>query len=262
MRWRVRYRKPDKSQTDKRGFRTKREAEIFLASVTVAKAVGEYLDPALARVTVEQLSGRWLAGKKSLKPSAYAQLPIAWERHVKPRWGSREVGGIVPSEVQEWVTGLTVGGDGKAGYSATVALRALGVLAGILDTAVTDRRIPRNPARGLKNLPRKPKRKTGRVYLSHDQVHTLATASARSEVVLVLAYTGLRWGEAAGLRVRHVNLLRRRLHVEENAVHVAGVVHVGAPKTSEARSVPYPRFLTPALERMCAGKGPDEATAG
>ena len=32
-RYRVRYRRPDNKQTDKRGFRTKREAENFLASV-------------------------------------------------------------------------------------------------------------------------------------------------------------------------------------------------------------------------------------
>ena len=54
-RYRVRYRKPDKSQTDKRGFRTKKEAELFLASVTVSKATGDYIDPALARVTVADL---------------------------------------------------------------------------------------------------------------------------------------------------------------------------------------------------------------
>jgi len=39
-RYRVRYRKPDHSQTDKRGFTTKREAELFLASVEVAKSTG------------------------------------------------------------------------------------------------------------------------------------------------------------------------------------------------------------------------------
>jgi hypothetical protein len=39
-RYRVRYRKPDHMQTDKRGFRTKREAEDFLASVEVSKLRG------------------------------------------------------------------------------------------------------------------------------------------------------------------------------------------------------------------------------
>lgn len=36
-RYRVRYRKPDRRQTDKRGFKTKRDAEDFLASVEVSK---------------------------------------------------------------------------------------------------------------------------------------------------------------------------------------------------------------------------------
>lgn len=262
-RYRVRYRKPDKSQTDKRGFRTKKEAELFLASVTVSKARGEYLDPSHARATIAELYPTWLAGKASLKPSAYAQLPIAWRLHVEPRWGAREVGGILPSEVKAWAIDLTQDKpDGTRGRSATVALRALGVLAGILDTAVDDRRISRNPARGLKNLPRKPKRKAGRVYLTHDQVHRLAAESARPELVLTLSYTGLRWGEAAALRVRNVNLLRHRLHVEENAVQVDGVIHVGTPKTWQLRSVPFPKFLAPLLERCARGKGPDDLLFG
>ena len=43
-RYRVRYRTPDRRQTDKRGFRTKREAELFAATVEVSKAKGEYAD--------------------------------------------------------------------------------------------------------------------------------------------------------------------------------------------------------------------------
>ena len=37
-RYRVRYRTPDRRQTDKRGFKTKREAEPFAAEVEVSKA--------------------------------------------------------------------------------------------------------------------------------------------------------------------------------------------------------------------------------
>ncbi len=257
-RYRVRYRKPDKTQTDKRGFKTKKEAELFLASVTVAKAVGDYIDPALARITVAQLSTRWLEGKKppALKPSAYEPLEISWRLHVEPQWGDREIASIVPSEVQAWVTTLA----GRR--SPSTVLRALGVLAGILDMAVKDRRIPRNPARGLDNLPRKGKRKTGRAYLTHDQVHRLAAESAHPTLVLTLAYTGLRWGEATALRVRHVNLLRRRLHIEENAVQVNNTIHVGTPKTHEIRTVPFPAFLSPHLEALCAGRSPDSLLFG
>ena len=80
------------------------------------------------------------------------------------------------------------------------------------------------------------------------------SASAYPTLVLALAYTGLRWGEAAGLRVKHVNQVRARLMVEENAVMVGSVVHVGTPKTHRKRSVPYPRFLGEHLRNEAAGK--------
>lgn len=256
-RYRVRYRKPDHSQTDKRGFHTKREAETFLASVTVAKATGEYIDPALSRVTVAMLADHWLAGKHppTLKPSSYEPLVIAWRLHVAPRWGNRQIASIMPSEVQGWVAELA------QQRSASVVLRALGVLAGILDMAVGDRRISRNPARDLRNLPRK-QRKSRRVYLTHDQVHRLAAASAYPELVLTLAYTGLRWGEATALRLRHVNAVRRRLNIEENAVQVDSRIHVGTPKSWERRSVPYPPLLSARLAACAAGKRPDDLLFG
>ncbi|WP_433584605.1 tyrosine-type recombinase/integrase [Microbacterium hydrocarbonoxydans] len=262
VRYRARYRKPNGKQTDKRGFKTLRDARLFLSSVQVKKATGEYLDPSLARTTVGELYPAWHSGKRSLKPSAFALLEPAWRLHVEPIWGTREVGGILPTEVKTWVSGMVTPPPGTKSKSASVALRALGVLAGILDGAVEDRRIPRNPARGLKNLPRKPKKKPGRVYLSHDELHTLAAESSRPVLVLTLGYTGVRWGEAAALRVRNVNLLRRRLHIEENAVQVEGRIRVGAPKTWQIRSVPFPKFLAPMLKEAMKGKGPDDLVFG
>ncbi len=61
----VRYRTPDNRQTDKRGFRTKRDAELFAATVEVTKTKGEYVAPKLGRVTVnEQRQTGWLARKR------------------------------------------------------------------------------------------------------------------------------------------------------------------------------------------------------
>lgn len=138
---------------------------------------------------------------------------------------------------------------------ATLVIRAYGVLAAILDDAVSDNRTLRNPARGV-TLPRKVKKP--HVYLSHDQVHELAAASKYPVLVLVLAYCGLRWGEATGLRVKHLDMLRRRLMIEENAVQVGSVIEVGTPKNHKKRTVPFPRFLSEQLARQCAGKGRDD----
>ncbi|MFT4156529.1 MAG: tyrosine-type recombinase/integrase [Microbacterium sp.] len=253
-RYRVRYRKPDKSQTDKRGFTTKKDAQLFLASVTVSKATGEYIDPRDARTTINRLATGWLAGKKAtLKPSTYSSIESSWGKHVKPEWGTRELALIKPSEIQQWVSSLA------ARRSATTVKRALGILSGILDTAVDDRRIPRNPAAKIRTPRKTPK---PRVYLTHEQLHALAAASSRPDLVLFLGYTGLRWGEASGLKVKHVDLARRRVTIAENAVLVRTEIHVGTPKTHELRSVPFPKFLHPLLVDAMKGKAPDAIVFG
>lgn len=247
-RYRVRYRKPDHSQTDRRGFRTKREAQLFLASVEVSMARGEYVDAEAAREPVGALGALWVTRLSHLKPSSQRPLEIAWRLHVQPKWGSVPVSRVQHSAVQAWVDAM------QQTHGSTSVLRAYGVLASILDVAVADRRIHTNPARGVK-LPRKVRREHR--YLSHQQVSELAIAAGeKGPLVLLLAYTGLRWGEAAGLRVKDVDTVRRRLFVSQNAVEVGGEIHVGTPKTHKRRSVPFPTTLTAMFEEVCAGKGP------
>ena len=71
-RYRVRYRKPDHSQTTKRGFTTKKEAELYLASIELGKAAGTFIDPSKARITVGTLGAQWLKARTHLKPAASA----------------------------------------------------------------------------------------------------------------------------------------------------------------------------------------------
>src|ERR1700761_4403584 len=82
-RCRVRYRTPDRRQTDKRGFRTKRDAEFFAATVEVAKANGEYVAPRQARITVGELGAAWLERQHGyLKPSSYTVMEATWRLRV------------------------------------------------------------------------------------------------------------------------------------------------------------------------------------
>ena len=251
-RYRVRYRRPDHTEAEKRGFRTKREAELYLSSVTVSMAMGTYVDPARARVALGFFADGWLRSKRPpmLKPSSYEGIERSWAAHVAPVWAHRDLSSIQRSEVQAWVADL------GSRRSRSVVVRSLGVLAGILDVAVDDHRLASNPARGVRNLPR-PRSGKRRVYLTHEQVAALASCAAHTDLVLLLAYTGLRWGEAVALRARSVNRDRRRLSVDENAVQVGWEIHVGSPKTHERRSVAYPARLAPFIDAACAGKPPD-----
>jgi len=255
--YRVRYRTPERGQTDKRGFKTKHDAEIFAASVEVSKLKGDYVSPANAKVTVGELGPAWLARQRGhLKPSGFRCYESSWRIHVTPRWGGVAIGDIRPTAVQQWVTDLGRGaGDAKPAGASGVA-RAHHVLSSILADAVSDNLLARNPAAGVK-LPRKNRKR--QVFLTHRQVTDLAAAAGDYEgLVLLLAYTGLRWGEATGLRVRSLDMLRRRATVSENAVQVGSRVVVGTTKSHKQRSVPLPEFLLPYLARQCEGKGRDE----
>ena len=77
-------------------------------------------------------------------------------------------------------------------------------------------------------------------------------------VVLFLAYTGLRWGEMAALKVGRVDFLRRRVLVAESVTPVKGVMTWGATKGHERREVPIPRFLVEVLAQHVAGRSADE----
>lgn len=251
-RYRVRYRKPDHSQTDKRGFRTKREAELFLASVEMKKATGDYIDPTAARATVDLLGEAWLASRSHLKPSSRYVYESAWRLHVEPKWGRSRIGTIRHTEVQAWIALLSQGTDTTKRKSPTLVRRCHDILAGILDNAVRDHLIHSNPARGIK-LPRRVSRE--HVYLTNEQVaEIVAACGEHGPLVATLAYTGIRWGEASALRVRDLDRRKRRLAIAENAVYVNGAIVVGTPKTYERRSVPYPQFLSRPLTASCEGK--------
>jgi integrase len=248
-RYRVRYRTPGRGQTDKRGFKTKREAEAFAATVEVSKMRGEYVAPALGRATIGTLAPEWLARKRqSTAPSHHRMLECAYRVHVQPRWAAVSVSDVDTLGVEAWIAKMIRNGAG-----ATTVLRAHGVLSGILADAVKAKRLAVNPATGIDNLPRKMTRR--HVYLSADDVHRLADASGEHRaLVLVLAYCGLRWGEAVALRVADVEFLRRRLSVSQNAVQI-GVRHaVGPTKGRKARSVPVPAFVLDELSVQCKGK--------
>lgn len=249
--YRVRYRKPDGRQTDKRGFTTKRDAELFAATVEVSKARGEYVGPTLGRVTIGELGEAWLTRRQAvMKPSGFRSFESAWRKHVVPRWGRVQLADVRYTDVQAWVSELA------ARRSAVTVYRSHALLARVIDDAVRDRLITNNPARGVQ-LPRQRKRRN--VYLSGEQLHALARESGwYGSLVLLLGTAGLRWGEAAALTVGDVDFLRRRITLHRNAVAVGGRVVVGTLKSGEARTVPLAGFVVDELAATCAGKSRDE----
>ncbi|HEY8216522.1 MAG TPA: hypothetical protein VIH82_05270 [Acidimicrobiia bacterium] len=75
-------------------------------------------------------------------------------------------------------------------------------------------------------------------------------------LVRVLGVLGPRFGEAAGLARRDVDLLRRRLHVRDSVTEVGGRLVRTTTKTYATRQLPLPPTLAEALTAHLAGVDP------
>jgi integrase len=253
-RYKVQYRKPDHSSTSKRGFLTKREATLFLASVEVSMSRGAYVDPTRSRITVGDWMDQWMAARTDLRASTLDRIEGIIRRNIKPAIGSVALADLRRMMIQEWASALS------KDQSAASVRKIVNTLSGALQLAVDDGRIPTNPASRLK-LPKVAK--VSKRYLDHQQVHDLADAvEARGNgyglVVLVLSYCGLRWGELAGLTVSDVDLKRGRIEVRHTMIEINGYLEESTPKTYEERSIPVPRFVLEQLAVAIEGRAPGE----
>ncbi|MDP7738984.1 tyrosine-type recombinase/integrase [Mycobacterium paragordonae] len=193
-RWRARYVDNDGNEREKL-FARKVDAQRWLdTDVTTKFATGTYVAPAAGRATVGDVYRSWAASQAHIAAKTAQSRRSTWGSRVEDHWADVSVGDVKTAAVRAWVAALVA-----AEVGVPTIENAFGLLRQIMGAAVEDARIPRNPCDGVKL----PKRKhADRGYLSHAQVAALAAEVERKpEVIWFLAYTGLRWGEMAALRV-------------------------------------------------------------
>ena len=210
---------------------------------------GEWIDPALARKHVSVWAQSWLEGARhTLKPKTVASYESLLRSRVLPMLGERELRQVKPSDVTAWVGGMVA-----EGLSPSRVRQAHVVLRLVLDHALRDGALTRNPALGVK-LPRLEHKEAP--YFEPEVVDAIAESIAPSYDVLtaLMGTVGLRWGEAVALRGRHVDVLRRRVTVEESLAEISGRLVFGTTKSHARRRVPVPASLLARLPAV----GPDE----
>ncbi len=260
QRYRVRYRKPDGSQTSKRGFTGKRAAESFVGTVEVKKQEGSYIAPALGKAKLEDFWPSWYAGQLDIKESWRVRIESIWRVHLQPKWGNRQVASIEHHEIQEWV--------GTLNRAASTIHDITCVLGQLFDEVIDRKHLRANPARGL-NLPKIDAKSDAdasdddewhddneidHYILTAAQVRQLASLAKHPEIVWLLASVGLRWGEMAALRPCDLNFATNRVRVRRSASKVNGRIVMGPVKTWEARTVVVAAEIMAMLTPLCEGK--------
>lgn len=235
-----------------RTFEKQAHAKAFLHSVQSAIDSGQHIIAERGAALVPEWVQEWHDGRVDIAVSTRSRTQGIINGHIAPKWSREKISDVQHADVQRWVSELLA-----AGQSPRSAKKIINVLSQALDSAVKDRRLASNPADGVRFPRAKPRAK---IYLDADQVEELASVVDERQRVIVytLAYTGLRWGELAGLRVKDLDPARRRLNVEQTIVDDNGRSLVKPPKDNEIRSVPAPRFVVEMLVEQGEGMGSDD----
>lgn len=246
--WRVQYQSPDGKGKQKRGFRTRDEAELWAAENLVDMAAGTWIDPQKAKTKISALWAPWIASKSGLQDSSLTKMESSWRVHVQPRWGNLPVSQVTKTAVQTWL------GDHKD--QAVTIRRAHGILAGIMDLAVEQKCVTTNYARGV-SLPRKPEPE--HVFLTHKQLISLVMECSRDQdLILLLGTTGVRWGEAGGIQPRDLIPERRRVQLRRAVRDTHRSLSIAPLKNHENRSIATSQVVMDRLVKLSEGMAPTD----
>jgi integrase len=238
---------------------TKREAETRQKELSAKLVTGTYASPSAGRVSFGEVAELWYQSKSvRLKGKTLEGYRSLLDTRVLPHWRNTAVGDIDWQSIQKWVAALTRTKPTRRkseGLSASRVNQAYNVFRQVLGFAVRSRMLSSNPATDI-DLPRKPV--SDKRYLTHQQVADLAAQCGDYDaMVLVLAYCGLRYGEATALRRRDVDFDRARIEVHSAVERVNGVYRLGSTKTHERRSVPIPPPVLTLLRDRIGSWAPD-----
>ncbi|MFB6660920.1 tyrosine-type recombinase/integrase [[Kitasatospora] papulosa] len=219
-------------------FRTKRDADDWLAERQAELRSGDWSDPDAGQIDFGSYAATWIA-ERGIGASTADLYRSLLRNHLAPTFGGVAVADITAARVRAWRVARLESGVG----SSTVA-KSYALLRAVLMTAVDDRLIRRNPCRvkGASTAPT-PERPTATVQ----EVYELAGAiqPRYRALVLLAAFSGLRWGELVGLRRRDLDLGAGTLRVRRNIAELHnGERLVKEPKSAAGkRTVAIPAVI-------------------
>jgi integrase len=250
--WQARYRDPagkQKSRCFPIADGGKKAAEAFLDDIRTKVRQRTYSDPRRGEITLADWWEKWWQAQPERAVTTRNRKLSNWHAHIKPKWGEWRLCDLEYIELQAWLT------KEVKGYHTRKKVHE--VLSQMLKAAVKDgRRIPFNPAADLEvgDAPAKhpddvrpPTREQCALIVEQLPLYY-------RPLVAFLEHTGLRWGEATGLRWENVNLEAQHLKVKEVLSDDHGrLFRKPAPKSVAGfRTVPLTPQAADAVRTMVA----------
>jgi len=232
----------ERRRETKSGFATQKECQAAMNKLLVAVEQHSYAAPTKASLK-EYLTKEWLpAVKATIRPSTYNSYVQHVDCHIVPHIGTVKLQKLSGSQVNALYAKLADTGrkDGKSGLSAMTIHHVHSCLHKACKDAVRWGHLPKNPLDAA-DPPRKKGDGTREMRTwTKEQLKAFLTAVSDerlSPLWHTIAMTGMRRGEAIGLRWSDVDLENARLAVRRALIPINREVVVSEPKTAKGRRV-------------------------
>jgi len=227
-------------------FETKTDGEVWLSVVEADLTRGTWTNPDAGSTAFEDYAAKWMDERK-LMPTTQELYHRLLRLHILPTFGAMPVNGIEPGHVRAWNAAR------RRATGATTAAKAYRLLKTIMETALDDEMVTRNPCRirgaGSEDAPE-------RVVATIDQVFELADLMGPRWRFMVFlgAFATLRPEELAELRRKDVKVEDRTLKISRAAPELnTGQRALGTTKSRAGkRTIHLPSFLDKPLRQHMA----------
>lgn len=211
-------------------------------------------DVSLKKLTVNALFERYME-LSTVSDSTRVNYMSAWNTHVKDSVGGIKAMRLLPSDIKALYTKLS-----KDGYAHSTIKIVQNLLFPVLEMAVNDDIIRKNPAKGALGDYGRPPKELNALTLRQQETLLLFVKSHRifnaySPMLEIMLGTGLRCGELIGLTWDDVDMEKKEIHIRRTLVYKDygdGLrLHASTPKTvSGIRTVPMTEKVFRAFEEQ------------
>lgn len=199
-------------------------------------------DSEAKKLTVNDLFERYLEVHE-VSDSTKVNYCTAWNNHVKDCIGEYKVVSLLPSDIKKFYARMS-----KDGYSHSMIKIVHNLLHPVLEMAVDDDIIRKNPTKGtLGDYGKEPKEKKALTAVQQKKLMEFVksdnTYNVYFPMLTIMLETGVRCGELCGLTMSDINMEKREISINKTLIYKNfgdGLkLHVSTPKTASGiRTIP------------------------
>ncbi|MFE0192588.1 tyrosine-type recombinase/integrase [Streptomyces sp. NPDC058989] len=228
-----------------RSFETLEDAKAWLRRAATDEERGEFVDPRDGTLTLaDYVTMHWAPGRGGVPKTQQNQDRQA-RLHIVPHLGQLPLRNITAAELRAYIAKLE-----STVSSVDYRRGILSELSSILEAAVDDKRLARNPMHAKSVRWPKAPRERREAWPLETALQVRDVISPRNRVAVVLGLgCGLRQGEVFGLSPQDIDHARRVLHVRRQVQAINGKLYFALPKGAKTRTVDMPPSVAQELNR-------------